>query len=51
MNDLDLIIFQISREPLSIEKISKRIETEYKKRLAKKSIYTSMYRLEELGVM
>ena len=51
MNDLDLIIFQISREPLSIEKISKRIETEYKKRLAKKSIYTSMYRLEELGVI
>ena len=48
MNELDLKIFQISREPTSIEEIFEKIEPEYKKNLAKKSIYTSIYRLEKL---
>lgn len=49
MNELDLKIFQISREPISVEEIFKKIEPEYKKNLAKKSIYTSVYRLEKRG--
>ena len=49
MNELDLKIFQISHEPISIEKVFEKIEPEYTKKLAKKSIYTSVYRLEKLG--
>ena len=49
MNELDLKIFQISHEPISIEKIFEKIEPNYKKKIAKKSIYTSVYRLEKLG--
>lgn len=48
MNELDLIIFKISHESISIEEIFERIEPKYKN-LAKKSIYTSVYRLEKLG--
>jgi len=49
MNELDLKIFHFSREPISIEEIFEKIKPEYKKNLAKKSIYTSIYRLEKLG--
>lgn len=49
MNELDLKIFQISHEPISVEKIFEKIEPEYTKKIAKKSIYTSVYRLEKLG--
>jgi hypothetical protein len=49
MNELDLLIFQISSEAITIEEIFKGMETKYKKKLAKKSIYTSIYRLEKLG--
>ena len=49
MNELDLKIFHFSREPITIEEIFKKIKPEYKKNLAKKSIYTSIYRLEKLG--
>jgi len=51
MNDLDLKIFQISHEPTSTEEIFEKIKLKYKKKLAKKSIYTSMYRLEKLGLI
>lgn len=49
MNELDLIIFQISHESMSIKEIFRRIETDRKKKTAKKSIYTSIYRLQKLG--
>ncbi len=49
MNELDLKIFHFSREPISIEEIFEKIKPEFKKNLAKKSIYTSVYRLEKLG--
>ena len=51
MNELDLKIFQITREPIFIEEIFEKIEPEYKKKLAKKSIYTSIYRLQKLGLI
>jgi len=51
MNELDLKIFHFSREPISIEELFKKIKPEYKKNLAKKSIYTSIYRLKKLGLM
>lgn len=49
MNELDLKIFHFSHEPASIEEIFEKIKPKYKKNLAKKSIYTSIYRLEKLG--
>lgn len=49
MNELDLKIFHFSHEPASIEEIFEKIKPKYKKNLAKKSIYTSIYRLEQLG--
>lgn len=49
MNELDIIIFQISHKPITTAEILKKIKTEYKKKVAQKTIYTSIYRLENLG--
>jgi len=51
MNELDLIIFQISHEHITTVEIQKKIKTEYKKRVARKTIYTSIHRLEKLGFL
>ncbi|MEA3458713.1 MAG: hypothetical protein U9R21_08570 [Candidatus Thermoplasmatota archaeon] len=51
MNELDLIIFQISHEPIIITEILKKINKEYNKKIARKTIYTSIYRLEKIGLV
>jgi len=51
MNELDLIIFQMSHEPIATTDILKKINIKYNKKIARKTIYTSIYRLENIGLV
>jgi len=49
MNELDLTIFHIAHNPLTIKDLYERIHKETHRNVAQKTLYTSIYRLEKQG--
>lgn len=49
MNELDLTIFHIAHEPITTLEIHSKLQRRYGKIIPKKTIYTSIYRLEKQG--
>jgi predicted transcriptional regulator len=49
MNELDLIIFHIAHNPITIKDLYERIHKEAHRNVALKALYTSIYRLEKQG--
>ncbi|MBE3121663.1 MAG: hypothetical protein IMZ43_00975 [Thermoplasmata archaeon] len=47
MNELDLLIFQHTHEPIAIKELTKKIHLS----VAQKTVYTSIYRLEKEGLL
>jgi len=49
MNELDLTIFHIAHNPMTIKDLYERIHKEAHRKVAQKTLYTSIYRLEKQG--
>jgi DNA-binding PadR family transcriptional regulator len=49
MNELDLTIFRLAHDPITIKELYDRIQKEMHLTIAQKAVYTSIYRLEKQG--